>query len=67
MRAIASGKLEGFPPKEELRTAYVEHDIDASASEMGIVDFVFTDPNLQGAPCLLYSNATSWPCQYLSL
>ena len=30
MRAIANGQLDGFPPKSELRTVYVEHDIDAS-------------------------------------
>lgn len=30
MRAIANGKVDGFPPKEQLRTVYVEHDIDAS-------------------------------------
>ena len=26
----ANGQLDGFPPKTELRTVYVEHDIDAS-------------------------------------
>lgn len=26
----ANGQLDGFPPKSELRTVYVEHDIDAS-------------------------------------
>jgi elongation factor 3 len=49
MRAIANGQLDGFPPKEELRTVYVEHDIDASVSEMEVVDFVFEDEDLQGA------------------
>lgn len=29
-QAIANGQLDGFPPKSELRTVYVEHDIDAS-------------------------------------
>lgn len=32
MRAIANGQLDGFPPKSELRTVYVEHDIDASGA-----------------------------------
>ena len=49
MRAIANGQLEGFPPKEELRTVYVEHDIDASQAETPVVEFVYSDPNLQGA------------------
>ncbi len=48
MRAIANGQLEGFPPKEELRTVYVEHDIDASQAETPVVEFVYSDPNLQG-------------------
>jgi elongation factor 3 len=30
MRAIANGQLEGFPPASELRTVYVEHDIQVS-------------------------------------
>ena len=49
MRAIANGQLEGFPPKEELRTVYVEHDIDASEADTPVVDFVHADPILQGA------------------
>ena len=47
MRAIANGQLEGFPPKEVLRTVYVEHDIDASEAETPVVEFVFGDKNLQ--------------------
>ena len=27
MRSIANGQLEGFPPSSELKTVYVEHDI----------------------------------------
>ncbi len=27
MKAIAKGQLDGFPPASELRTVYVEHDI----------------------------------------
>lgn len=48
MRAIANEQLDGFPPKSELRTVFVEHDIDASASETAVVDYVFLDPVLQG-------------------
>ena len=52
MRSIANGQLDGFPPKEELRTVYVEHDIDSEASEMSVVEYVYSDPILQGArPC----------------
>ena len=49
MRAIANGQLEGFPPKEVLRTVYVEHDIDASEAETPVVEFVFSDESLQDA------------------
>ncbi|PRW20411.1 elongation factor EF-3 isoform B [Chlorella sorokiniana] len=49
MRAIANGKVDGFPPKEQLRTVYVEHDIDASESSTGVVDFVVADKVVQEA------------------
>jgi elongation factor 3 len=49
MRAIANGQLDGFPPKEELRTIYVEHDIDASLAETAVVEFVHMDPIVQEA------------------
>jgi elongation factor 3 len=32
MRAIANGQVDGFPPADELRTVYVEHDIQVGAS-----------------------------------
>ncbi|EIE22864.1 elongation factor EF-3 [Coccomyxa subellipsoidea C-169] len=48
MRAIANGQVDGFPPKEELRTVYVEHDIDAELSDISVVDYVFADPVLKG-------------------
>ncbi|ORY90381.1 P-loop containing nucleoside triphosphate hydrolase protein [Syncephalastrum racemosum] len=40
MRAIANEQLEGFPPRSILKTVYVEHDIDGSESETGLVDFI---------------------------
>ena len=49
MRSIANGQLEGFPPKEQLRTVYVEHDIDASESNVPVVEYVYSDPILQDA------------------
>jgi hypothetical protein len=51
MRSIASGQLDGFPPKDELRTVYVEHDIDASEADTPVVEFVYADPVLQGGFC----------------
>ena len=49
MRAIANGQVDGFPPKDELRTVYVEHDIDASQADTPVVEFVYSDPSLQDA------------------
>ncbi len=43
MRAIVSGNLEGFPSPDEVRTVYVEHDIDASVSETSVRDFILND------------------------
>ena len=40
----------GIPPlSQELRTVYVEHDIDASEAETPVVEYVFSDPLLQDA------------------
>ena len=47
MKAISNGQLDGFPPKEELRTVYVAHDMDASVSETPVVDLIFEDPVVQ--------------------
>ena len=49
MRAISRGQLDGFPPKEELRTVYVEHDIDSSEEEISSVDWIHQDKILQEA------------------
>jgi elongation factor 3 len=48
MRAIAAGKVDGFPPKDELRTVYVEHEIKPELAELAIVDYVFADEALKG-------------------
>lgn len=44
--------VQGFPPRDVLRTVYVEHDIDASEAKTPVVDFVFSDKALQGARAL---------------
>ena len=65
MRAIANGQVDGFPPKSELRTVYVEHDIDAEASDVSVTDYVLADPTLEGArACCLFwlSRLSAWPC-----
>jgi len=46
MRAIANQQVDGFPPPEELRTIYVEHDIQASHADLMPVEFIFSDENM---------------------
>ena len=40
MKAINNGQVENFPPPEELRTVYVEHDIQGDQHTMNVVEFV---------------------------
>ncbi|OZJ04912.1 hypothetical protein BZG36_02492 [Bifiguratus adelaidae] len=46
MRAIVNGQVEGFPDRTQLKTVYVEHDIDASEADIVVVDFVVNDAEL---------------------
>ncbi len=50
MRAIVNGQVEGFPPPTELKTVYVEHDIDGSVAELTPAEFIFQDPIFKGIP-----------------
>ncbi|KUJ23275.1 uncharacterized protein LY89DRAFT_635523 [Mollisia scopiformis] len=43
MRSIATGKLEGFPPQDVLRTCFVEHNQGEDA-DISILEFVSKDP-----------------------
>jgi elongation factor 3 len=47
MKAIANGQVEGFPSPEEVRTKYVEHDIQSDQSEMNTLEFVMDDKTLK--------------------
>ncbi|KAG0297981.1 translational elongation factor EF-1 alpha [Linnemannia gamsii] len=50
MRAIADGQLEGFPPPDELRTVFVEHNLQAEEADLPVVQFMFADPKLGDIP-----------------
>jgi elongation factor 3 len=39
MRAINNEQLEGFPKKDEVKTVYVEHDLDSDDTEMKVIDW----------------------------
>ncbi|OCF62315.1 elongation factor 3 [Kwoniella mangroviensis CBS 10435] len=49
MNAIINNQVEGFPPPTEVRTFYVQHDIDGSEAEISIIDWVLADKRLQAS------------------
>ena len=50
MNAIINNQVDGFPPPTEVRTFYVQHDIDGSEAEISIIDWVLGDKRLMGSP-----------------
>jgi elongation factor 3 len=50
MRAITNGQVEGFPSPDEVRTFYVEHDIDGSEEDTSVLEFILSDKRIQGTP-----------------
>ncbi|KAI0700543.1 P-loop containing nucleoside triphosphate hydrolase protein [Cerioporus squamosus] len=47
MRAITNGQVEGFPSPDEVRTFYVEHDIDGSEADTSVLDFILADKRIE--------------------
>ncbi|KAK5943432.1 [NU+] prion formation protein 1 [Knufia obscura] len=47
MRSIAEGKLEGFPPKDVLKTCFVEHNQGEDA-DITILEYCMKDPEIRG-------------------
>jgi hypothetical protein len=50
MKAISRGQLDGFPPADQLKTVYVEHDIQVGG---GCVWWVWACEEGQDGTCLL--------------
>lgn len=46
MRSIAEGKLEGFPPQDEVKTCFVEHNQGEDA-DLSILEYVSGDPRFK--------------------
>ncbi|KAG6855996.1 hypothetical protein H0H87_008574 [Tephrocybe sp. NHM501043] len=46
MRAITNGQVEGFPSPDEVRTFYVEHDIDGSEEDTSVLEFILADKRI---------------------
>lgn len=47
MRAISKNQVEGFPDVNEVRTVFVEADIQGEQSHLSCVDYVFADESIQ--------------------
>lgn len=48
MRSIANDKLEGFPPQDQVRTCFVEHNQGEDA-DLSIAEYVSKDPAIAAA------------------
>lgn len=48
MRAIAEGQLEGFPSPDELRTVFVEHNLQAEEADLPVITFILNDEKIKG-------------------
>mmetsp|Transcript_22520 Transcript_22520/g.49063 ORF Transcript_22520/g.49063 Transcript_22520/m.49063 type:complete len:1038 (-) Transcript_22520:104-3217(-) len=47
MRAIANNQVEGFPDVDQVRTVFVEADIQGEQSHLSCVEYVCADPKIQ--------------------
>jgi len=48
MRAINNEQVEGFPKQNEVKTVYVEHDLDAADTEMTVIEWTMMKLNAAG-------------------
>ena len=46
-RSIANGQVEGFPDPAEVRTVFVESDIQGEQSHLSCVDYILYDPKIK--------------------
>ncbi|WFD35275.1 [NU+] prion formation protein 1 [Malassezia cuniculi] len=46
LKAMRDGKVEGYPPPEQVRTVMVEHSLQGEDGTKPILDFVTSDPKL---------------------
>jgi len=46
MRAISNNQVEGFPDTNEVRTVFVEADIQGEQSHLSCIDYVAADPKI---------------------
>ena len=53
MRSIANNQVEGFPDTNEVRTVFVEADIQGEQSHLSCIEYVFHDPKIQAIGCTI--------------
>ena len=46
LKAMRDGKVEGYPPQDQVRTVMVEHSLQGEDGTRAILDFVMSDPKL---------------------
>jgi len=51
MRSIANNQVEGFPDTSEVRTVFVEADIQGEQSHLSCIEYVFHDEKIQALGC----------------
>jgi len=51
MRSIAQNQVEGFPDTEQVRTVFVEADIQGEQSHLSCLDYVMVDPKIIALGC----------------
>ncbi|THH14243.1 hypothetical protein EW146_g6065 [Bondarzewia mesenterica] len=50
MRQLRDGKVENFPPQDQLRCVMVEHSLQGEDTSLSVIDFVASDKALEGIP-----------------
>merc|ERR1711953_43096 len=50
-RSIANNQVEGFPDSSEVRTVFVEADIQGEQSHLSCIEYVFHDEKIQALGC----------------
>jgi len=51
MRSIANNQVEGFPDTNQVRTVFVEADIQGEQSHLSCIEYVFVDEKIQALGC----------------
>ncbi|KZT26727.1 hypothetical protein NEOLEDRAFT_1131734 [Neolentinus lepideus HHB14362 ss-1] len=50
MRQLRDGKVENFPPQDQLRCVMVEHSLQGEDGSLSVIDFIATDKMLADVP-----------------